>query len=370
MTQMTDRRMRRSPDRAGGEKAWWRMPAILLSLAGVVVIATVMVWLGDSGGRGKTPNDEVGNASSRSDEAVRVVVGARAFLRASQMKEALRLMRSYIALNPEDSTVRVLLAETLLVRGRPEQAGQVVRRLLEVAPDSSEGLWLKGRILRRKSQEGWRDYFRRAAENPDAPAKVLASYGMLKFLDRDDEQARKFLTAAHEKGMDGPQILAALGEIAARAKKYDEAQKWLGEAVRKDEQDAGLWGLLANVQRRGGKYEAAALTLTRALRKIRRWKDRPVLLFELGEIRVLQRRRKEAATAYAQASDSRADWTIAALRAAQSYYFARSYALAMKYADRAFQLDPSDEEVKTWRTKIEDARFGPSSTPSDMPAAP
>jgi tetratricopeptide (TPR) repeat protein len=136
--------------------------------------------------------------------------------------------------------------------------------------------------------------------------------------------------------------------------------------------------MLAQCRKENGKPAEAEKTLRRALAQ----QEVPELYIPLGDVLQLQRKYPEAAEMFARAAEmlARAAETSAAetsameaaasFKAARVYYLLDRHGLAMKYIDRASAL-VDDPDVRQWRRKIEDARFGqPDAQAAPPPVLP
>jgi tetratricopeptide (TPR) repeat protein len=135
--------------------------------------------------------------------------------------------------------------------------------------------------------------------------------------------------------------------------------------------------MLAQCRKENGKPAEAEKTLRRALAQ----QEVPELYIPLGDVLQLQHKYPEAAEMFARAAEmlARAAETSAAetsameaaasFKAARVYYLLDRHGLAMKYIDRAAAL-VDDPDVRQWRKKIEDARFGQPDAQAPPPVLP
>ncbi len=262
----------------------------------------------------------------------------------------------------EPVTADVELALTQIKLRQFEQAKVTVEKLLELSPESSAGLWAKGNLLQAQGKAGSFEFFRRAADAPDAGAREWTSFG-LAARDADQPQlAREYLGRAVKSGLREQQVLAVLGELSISAAEPGDAEYYFLEALKLKgaDQDGSLWSGLARAQQASGRPDETVQTLTRATQKLRRWNDRSAMMVELADALVAIGRVWEAAEAYSAGSDGLPKSHTAALSAAKCYWQLGQFAQAMEYIDRAYELKADSGEILQWKSKIEISRFGPA----------
>ncbi len=322
---------------------------VLPALAAVVVALTIYAWFCMKG---------TGKPKSPPTLAQGVLAKARGLMKARQYGQARNIMRAHVLGHGDDTEVRPLLAEAQFMLGELDHADRTVADLLALAPENAGGLWMKGRIIHRREGKGHMEYFRRAADQGDgleAGAEIWARYGVELLSAGRTREGKKYLTKALTDGVRDARTLGGLGELAVAEKQFEVGEKYLSEALTDTRTDPRLWVMLAKAQMNLGKTAAAAKTAEEAL-NIRR--NGPLLVV-LGEVRMLQKRREEAADAYAQAAGYDDVAAVAAYRAATCYYLLEKYDRATKYAQLATRLRPDDPRVKKLIAKIEKAWPGP-----------
>lgn len=270
------------------------------------------------------------------------------------------LARRFIDLEDRrDIVVRPVLAAAHLRPGRAADAERTIDEMLVLSPQSAEGLWMKGELLRMRGQDPM-PLFRQAAESDQAGGEVWARYG-LELLNRSqDQDAGEYLRRAEKAGCRPVPVLAALGRLSLQANQFDQAEAYLQQAAQAAGGGEPLWLLLAEAQKNRGRLAEAEQTLRKAL-DVRQSGE---LWMQLGEVLLLQRRRDDAAEAFGRAAEYPSIAPLAALKAARTYYVLGRQALAMKYVDLAAEGHADVPEIQQWVRKIEDARFGgPSASP-------
>ncbi len=288
-------------------------------------------------------------------------------------EQAAELGKRFIQLaDQRDVLVRPVLAKALLRLGKLDDAEKTINALLKLAPQSAEGLCLKGELIEARGGPGALEQFRRAAENAQATPGMWARYGSALMAAEQFDRAEAMLLKAFRAGCKEHQVLWGLGMLAMRAGRYDQAEPRLAELAGMGRPSMRVLAMLAQCQKENGKPAEAEKTLRRALAQ----QEIPELYIPLGDVLQLQHKYPAAAETFARAADmsTRAAGTstmeaAASFKAARVYYLTERYGLAMKYIDRATAL-VDDPEVRLWRRKIEDARFGRPDAQAAPPALP
>ena len=346
------------PNTKAASPAGWGRLLNVVALALTAAVIGLIVYLSV---RPDKPPETSSTGVPRTTQAEDVLARARPLMEAGMFNGALGLLEAHVMSTPDDVDVRPTLARAYLGLGKLTEAERTVDDLLRLAPRLAEALWLKGEIVRRRGGKNHRRFFEMAVNKAvDAGPEIWARYGVEMLADGRGDPAQTYLTRALRAGLRDVRTLGGLGQLALEAGRFDEAEKLLAEALEHRRSAPDLWAMLAEAQKNTGKLAQADRTVQEAIR-IRR--SGPLYMLR-GEICMLRRQRKEAAEAYATATEFARVRGEAALRAAKCYYLLERYGLAMKYIDLAAVLGGGDAEVLAWRTKIEDARFGrPEATP-------
>jgi tetratricopeptide (TPR) repeat protein len=319
-----------------------------------IVLAGVAIYLWNKGA-GSVPM-AAGPKVTLSQEVLRQ---ARTAIDAGRLAEARDLMQAYVRTHTQDTQVRLLLARTQWKLDQRDDAEHTADDVLKLAPQLAEALWLKGELVRARGDANAVKFFRKAAESPiDATPEIWSRFALELLGQGQDAEARKWVDRASAAGLKDFNTLKGLGQLDLNAKDYAKAEGHFQQAMKLNNSDAELWRMLAMCQANTSGPDAAAATLEDALKTCR---DRAGLFMELGRIRRQQGKFEQAGAAFTGAANYADQRAEASLDAAQCYYQAGRYALAMQYIDMAASLRPGNEQVKQWRTKIEDARFGPTS---------
>jgi len=276
-----------------------------------------------------------------------------------------------------DVLVRPVLAKALLRLGRLDDAEKTINALLKLAPQSAEGLCLKGELIDARGGQGALELFRRAAESDQATPDIWARYGSALMAAEQFDRAEAMLLKAFRAGYKDHQVHWGLAVLAMRAGKFDQAEPPLAELAGRGRPSMRVLVMLAQCRKENGKPAEAEKTLRRALAQ----QEVPELYIPLGDVLQLQHKYPEAAEMFARAAEmlARAAETSAAetsameaaasFKAARVYYLLDRHGLAMKYIDRAAAL-VDDPDVRQWRKKIEDARFGQPDAQAPPPVLP
>ena len=367
-----------------------RMTGILLAATAAVIAATLYVVVWDPLKPAPVPME---TGPSRGEQARRKMAeiiaaadaidprGGAASLAERQVsyEQAAELGKRFVQLaDQRDVLVRPVLAKALLRLGRLDDAEKTINALLKLAPRSAEGLCLKGELIEARQGPGALELFRRAAESDQATPDIWARYGSALMAAEQFDRAEAMLLKAFHAGYKDHQVLWGLAALAMRAGKFDQAEPPLAELAGRGRPSMRVLVMLAQCRKENGKPAEAEKTLRRALAQ----QEVPELYIPLGDVLQLQRKYPEAAEMFARAAEmlARAAETSAAetsameaaasFKAARVYYLLDRHGLAMKYIDRASAL-VDDPDVRQWRRKIEDARFGqPDAQAAPSPTLP
>jgi tetratricopeptide (TPR) repeat protein len=314
---------------------------------------------------------------ARNQEAARRSPLQQAPLRQALYQASRDLMESYVRMHPDDAEVRPHLADLLLKMGNPEAAQKVADVLLELRPQSAEGLWIMGLCMKAMGQEGYERLFEQAAASPDARASIWARYGAELLGQRKLAEAETYLNKAYQAGARDAATLGGLARFALRQKRLEDADNYLSQAVRDEAAEPVTWWMLASVQKDRGKLDEAATSIREAIRLLAatagpayQGPSKEDMLMLLGRVRVLQNRSQEAADAFTAAAGNPLVRPQATFEAAQCWYAVGRYAPALECIDTAEKLLPGDPAVAWWKKKIEDARFPHPTTATSATSAP
>ena len=200
----------------------------------LVARARALEWAGRPG-EGAALLERAGRGRSRDPEAEEELTAARGELlrRAGRPAEAVAALEPPAAARPRSARLRVTLAQALAEAGAPGRATAELRSLLEVEPESAEGLALLGRLLAGDSER----------------------------LSEAEELARK--AVAIRPGW--PPGLAALGRVLSAQGDFAGAAAVLGRAVQRSGGQARYLEDLGDSRRAAGLRAEAVDAWRRAL---------------------------------------------------------------------------------------------------------
>lgn len=203
----------------------------------------------------------------------------------------------------------LLAIETWLEKGRPVQAEQIARRLVELDPDSIDALEAHGRCLvilaalearegrsdgsglNREALERYRSAIASAAGTPPH-ASLLHAAGLAAQAVGEDEEALEYHERAASIDTTNPQHPIFVGNLLAKLERPAEAATWFTRATEVDPREAWGWAGLAETRRQVDEHDSAL----EAIRTARRHAPSNVS-FRVAEARILREssRGREAA---------------------------------------------------------------------------
>ena len=348
---------------------------VLLVLAGAVASGAIYMGVTNFG----RPATKVQPPQANPLMAQQVIARAGRLIQAGHLTDARDLLVSHLNSYPSDNEVRSALAKTYMALGRNDLARVEVDVVLKNAPQQSDALWLKGDLIRAAGAAGGENfvqYYKRAAESPDAGPGIWALYGgeMLKAGLKDD--AAKYLQKALDKGLRDSRTLLPLGEIAFEENRFADAKKLLTEAIKDPSCPLRAWLVLASAQKNESELKAAEETLLDAIDSAGDDADQAVARMELAEVLLLQDRTQEAVEEFVHAAELHAPLRFDGyLRAARCYFVLNKISMAKLYVDGAVKLQPQDPEAIEWKKKIDSAATrlaatAPASAPAGKTAKP
>ncbi|MFP4105487.1 MAG: tetratricopeptide repeat protein [Phycisphaerae bacterium] len=326
-------------------------PVVWVLLAATVLVIGITIYIVAK--PGETP--PAPPTPDRPQLADRVVSQARGLIESGRPADAIPLMQAYVRSHPQDATVRPLLAEVQLRTGMEDEAEKTILALLQQAPESAKGHFLRSLLLQMKGDPAYKRELKLAAESPGATARILAAYGMLLMQEDQKDQAAEYLQRAVQAEPSAPDPYVALAQLRLQDNQFESAVDLLSRAQKIAPDSVQIKALLADAQKNLGQYSAAAEVLQTAIASE---PDNWLLMMEYGKVLTLMRDYAAAAKTFAKASEYEPVAPEAAFRAARCYYFLDEFAEAMKYIDTASAAKPGDPKVESWVERIELARFG------------
>ncbi len=284
-----------------------------------------------------------------------VLATARFQVRTGRPVRAMQLLVKHLAANPGDREARVFLAELHLRQGQDAQAEALVDAILAEDPNWPPALWLKGGIVEPRNAGQAEIWYRRAAAQANAGEKIWSAWGRALLAQGQIEQGLAQLRKAYAAGARGPEVLLPLAAREMREGFYDQAR-------RQDPQAVEAYVMGAACAKEQNQLDRAEALFRQALALPMDPDREATVLMEIGRLAGLGHRWIESAEAFAKAGAFRPLRGPASLEAAQAYFHAEKYALAMEQIDRAWPDMAGYAEAQRWRKRIEDARFGPPET--------
>jgi tetratricopeptide (TPR) repeat protein len=156
---------------------------------------------------------------------------AKVHLQLHEYAYAVEEGRRYLRERPDDAETRILVAQSLVMNTKPEEA------LVELE----------------------------AIREEDRDATALYALGRVHNMLSDDEQARRFLLLAYEKAPQNAEILSTLLVIEVAAGRADEADARIEAAVQSKPDDPQLHRLLGIVYLRQGRGDDAEQSFRKAI---------------------------------------------------------------------------------------------------------
>ncbi len=189
---------------------------------------------------------------------------AEFYLAARRLEEAEKEFRAALTINPKHVQALLGTAAVAALRGQPEEAGNIYRK---VSGSGAPGYrYLYGAYLFNtgKREAAVTEFETIARENPgdrNARARLIAAY--LYASRRDD--AERLLRAALQKNPKDSDALLMQSELSLQAGRYAEAQRSLQEVLRYQPESALAHYLLARTYAAGGNIMRQRQELAQAL---------------------------------------------------------------------------------------------------------
>jgi putative PEP-CTERM system TPR-repeat lipoprotein len=153
-------------------------------------------------------------------------------LQAGETDTAREVLRQWLAVHPEDVTIRALLAQSLLSANQRSQAIEEYKKLLEYAPDKVSALnnlaWL---YQEEKNPEGIK-YAERAYKLVPNRPEVIDTLGWLLVQHGETNRGLLLLQEAATKAPHLPDIRYHMAAALERAGRHEEARKELDRLLK------------------------------------------------------------------------------------------------------------------------------------------
>lgn len=262
--------------------------------SGHVMLGTAYLELGDYAKA--EPELELGAAGAPDDFQAQYQLGL-VLARMGKPNQALPQLRKAVALKPEDRSAQVQLVAVLRSLGQTQEAEQIVEQLRKETSDeflnsqlASEGNKANDLLQSGKPADAAQIYRHMLEENPDS---AQTAYNLALALEAMNDA--KGAEDALQKAIDIDPKLAKtrveLGRLELAAGDLQSAQKWLESALDLDPELVEARGNLAMVYARKGDLVSAEKLLRQALEDDPKYKDG---YLDLGLVLAQQNRKSEA----------------------------------------------------------------------------
>jgi Tfp pilus assembly protein PilF len=282
----------------------------------------------------------------------------RSLVGRGRTSRAVTLLKDHLSAFPGDLDAWVLLGEILVKTDQSPRAEEIADRFLARHPDNAKLLWLKGMARGARGQADAQIWLAKAVESPDAPARILSSYGQVLLGAGQKKQAAQWLERAYQQGVRDVRTLCVLGRLNLEARQFAAARSYLEEAVETDPDSFEAHLLLIEALRALGDQASRRGILRRAAKLAPSDRQRAGLLLTLAGLEELEERYEEAAETYKQAARWEPARGNALYQAAWNHYQDRSYRKAEAALNGAQQILGATEHVQQLRARIESARQG------------
>ncbi|HNX27651.1 MAG TPA: tetratricopeptide repeat protein, partial [Phycisphaerae bacterium] len=277
-------------------------------------------------------------------DAEKVLLQAKELSGTGNINQAIALLQQYTFEHAGEITVSPTLAKLYILTGQHAKASELMATLLKAQPDNPKILWLRGELEKTSGKDPM-PWFRQAAELPAADNEIHTQYALMLWDAKQYKPAEAYIKKALAGGSQDARIHQLAGHIALKEGRLEDAKTLLVYATEKDKQSAQAWADLAETCKKLGQDKQAIAALKHVL-QYARGDMRKNVLFELAGMLVEQKEYMQAADTYVKAADAQPTLKRnCLLEAAKCYWRIGKYALAMKYIDIVYELQPDDQEV-------------------------
>lgn len=270
-------------------------------------------------------------------------------LAAKRYKEASDHFRSAQTINPRHTQAGMLLANTMFLLGKPNEARDALTAILKREPKNPHVRVVLGRVeesvgaLKTASKQ----YRQAIAVDP----KFFEGYRALSKLllkQKKPDKAFEILKVAGEKLPKDPRVSNAIGEVHLLIREYAQARTRFEDALTADPKfNLALFNLATTLERQG-KLDAAQKKF-KALET--RDSDFPGLAASFGALYVAKNEPKKAAAAYDKALSSGVPSVQLRLAAGHAYVLAGLWDKALMQANESLRADPSLADARALRAE-------------------
>lgn len=260
-----------------------------------------------------------------------------------------------------DAEVQTEYALEALASGTTRQKEQAQTCLAEALSDGTlrTERWVElGLRLARAGEPKGYAYLEKGLAAGSKGPMVLARQGLYLLHNGQEAWGRKYLTAARQGGVGGPEFFRAWGLAELQVNNVEPGQALIREslAIRPDQREC--YDLLARSATGEDAPVQAETILLRGVAACAKPDDQAWLLVRVGENRERRNVYRDAAEAYATAAQSDSQRLVGAKGAARCYLKLARVDDAARWATVAAEAAPDDAEVRQIKTQIDQAREG------------
>jgi tetratricopeptide (TPR) repeat protein len=211
---------------------------------------------------------------------------------------AVEVGRRVLQRKPEDATMRILVAQSLVRLARFEEAAAEIQQIPEAQRDS-EALYALGRVaFLRNDGAAARQHFQRAYEADPYRAEVLRALFDLDLRENRIAESGERVRKALEARPDDAKLVQLMGEVALYSGNPAEAESQFKRAIELNPNDLGAYEALARYLMVAGRSREVLSTYEKALESN---PGSATLHLVVGSLYELQSRLPEAIERYEEA---------------------------------------------------------------------
>jgi tetratricopeptide (TPR) repeat protein len=262
--------------------------------SGHVMLGTVYQQIGDYASA--EPELELGAARAPDDFEARYQLGL-VLARMGKPEQALPQLQKAFALKPRDRSAQFQLVSVLRSLGRTQESTQIVEQLRKEQGEeslnsqlASEGTKANDLLQSGKPADAAQIYRHMLEENPDS---AQTAYNLALALEamNDTKGAKDVLLQAIDHNPTFAKVRAELGQLELTQGDLESAQKWLESALDLEPELVEARGNLAMVRAKTGDFVSAERLLRQAIEDDPKYKEG---FLNLGLILAQQKRKSEA----------------------------------------------------------------------------
>jgi len=248
-----------------------------------------------------------------------------------------------------------------LASGTPKQKEQAQTCLGEALSEGSlrAERWAEfGLRLTLAGEPKGNEYLEKGLQAGAKQPVLLAKLGLGLLQSRQEAWGRKYLSAARQGGVGGPDFLRAWGQAELLVNNVDRGRTLIDESLSLKPDQKECYDLLARSATGADAAVQAETILLRGVAACAKRDDQAWLLVRLGENRERRQNYRDAAEAYGTAAGADAQRLEGAKGAARCYLKLSRIDDAARWARVAGEAAPADAEVKQIQLQIDQAGGG------------